>query len=642
MYRGGYTGRMLRIDLTNRTSSVEELPGDMARAFVGGAGFGLRLLFGEVPKGTDPLGPSNKLILAPGPLTGTPSPCSSRIAVTARSPLTGAVGMSLSGGHFPAEMKFAGYDVIIVEGEAESPAYISVTDDRVVIRDASKIWGMNTLDCQLFIKEDLGDHNTRIACIGPAGERQSKIACIINERRAAGRKGLGAVMGSKNLKAIAIRGTQDVPIADEDLFKEGRSRLLRYFKATPAVYEGLSRVGTADCIDVTCELGIFPAMNYAHTGQFEPVDEVGSEIQRHDTVRRVSCFNCPVACSQVRMASDGPYSGVLTEGPEFESSWAFSGATGVDYRPALYMADRLCDEFGLDTMSTGMTIAFAMELFERGILTKGECDGLDLRFGNHDAMLTLIRKMAFREGIGDLLADGARSASRSIGRNSERFVMAVKALELPGYDVRGAKAHGLNYQTTYTGADHNRGYASQEIFGNDIPVAVDRFAIEGKAELCKWNQDLKMALCDCPTFCAFLLTCGAVLDPAPQGLANADTYARIRTVTDILAGATGIPFTPQDILRVGERVNTLGHAFNIREGFSRKDDYLPDRLADEPLASGASKGQRTSRADQDRMLDQYYELRQYDGDGRPTRACLENLGLQDAAQELDSMGLLSV
>jgi aldehyde:ferredoxin oxidoreductase len=633
-------GRVLRIDLTSQTTRVESLPLEIVRDFIGGAGVGLRLLYSEVPVGTDPLSPKNELIFAPGPLTGTGAPGSSRMAVAARSPLTGAAGVSLSGGQFPAEMKFAGFDVIVVEGKADSPTYVSILEEKVHFRDAGRVWGMSTLDSQAFIKEDLGDQNYRIACIGPAGERLSRIACIINERRAAGRKGLGAVMGAKNLKAIAVRGSQKVEVADQNRFQQARRRLLGLFKATPAVYDGLSRVGTAECIDVTCELGIFPAMNFARTGEFAPVDDLGCEIQRKDTVRRVGCHGCPVACSQVRMASAGPYAGILTEGPEFESSWAFSGATGVRYRPALYAADRLCDEYGLDTISVGMTIAFAMELFERDILGRDECDGLALRFGDHEAMLSVIRKIAFREGFGDVLADGSVAAARRIGRGSDQYLVAIKGLELPGYDVRGAKAHGLNYQTAYTGADHNRGYAAQEVFGSPIPVAVDRFAIEGKAELCKWNQDMKMALCDCSTLCAFLLTAGAILDPEAEGLGQESTHARIRTVTDMLAGATGIDFSPEDVARVGERGNTLGRAFNIREGFSRRDDYLPERLANEPISAGPSKGQRTPQEDQDKMLNRYYELCGYDQLGRPTRARLEALGLRDVADELDSMDLL--
>jgi aldehyde:ferredoxin oxidoreductase len=400
------------------------------------------------------------------------------------------------------------------------------------------------------------------------------------------------------------------------------------------VYGGLSKYGTSDCIDVTSELGIFPAMNFSRTGEFAPVQRVGSEAQARDTVRHVACHNCPVACSQVRTARDGPYAGVLTEGPEFESSWVFSGATGVDYLPALYAADRLCDDLGLDTMSAGMTIAWAMEACERGLLSRAETGGLELGFGNYEAMLDLLHQMAYRQGFGAVLADGAVRAAEQVGRGSDAFVMHVKGLELPGYDVRGAKAHGLNYGTTYVGADHNRGYAAQEIFGSTIPVAVDRLSTEHAAALCKWNQDMKMALCDCPTFCAFLLTAGAILDPAPQGIGEEDTQARVGTVAEMLASATGLPFTAEGLVRVGERANALGRAFNAREGFARKDDYLPTRMADEPLAAGASRGQRTSRPDQDRMLDEYYELNGYDQNGIPTRQRLVDLGLQDVADAL--------
>lgn len=640
MYQGGYTGWTLWVDLSNKEAKVERTDPQLARLFMGGAGFGVKLLYDLVRPGTDPLGPDNILVFAPGPLTGTASPCSSRIAVTGRSPLTGAVGMATSGGHFPAEMKFAGFDAIVIRGQAEAATYLAIKDGEVSFRSAEKLRGTSSTDCQLFIKEELRDHNFRVACIGPSGEQRSLMACIINERRAMGRKGLGAVMGAKRLKAIAVRGDPELFIAHRQRFGTARRELLQRFKTSPTLYPELGRYGTSTVVDTGCELGIFPANNYLATGLFTPIEEMGYETQAEDIIRRNPCYNCPVGCSQVRLASSGDFIGALTEGPEFESSWSLGGDTGVSDVSALYLADRLCDEYGLDTISCGATIAFAMELFERGIISTGETDGLELRFGNHQAMIEMIHRIARRQGFGSVLADGVVAAARHIGRGSEAYAMHVKGLELPGYDVRGAKAHGLNYATAYVGADHNRGYAAQEIFGSSIPLAVDRFALEGKAELCKWNQVMKTALCDCPTFCAFLLSDGdAFLRPVEQGLSAGLSEYRVGNLTELISAATGIEYSPRELIDIGERVNTLGRCFNLREGFSRKDDYLPQRLAEEPIPGGPSKGHNTSRDDQDWLLDRYYEAYGYDGRGVPTRERLRHLGLKGVARELARLGL---
>jgi aldehyde:ferredoxin oxidoreductase len=640
MYSGGYTGKTLWIDLTTKEIRDERTDPELARLYIGGAGFGIKRLWDLVPAGTDPLGPDNVLIFAPGPLTGTESPCSSRLTVTSLSPATGAVGMATSGGHFPAEMKAAGYDLIIVRGQAASPTYLAISAGKVTFHSAEKLWGTNTLDCQLFVKEELHDHNYRVACIGPAGERQSFMAAIMNERRAVGRKGLGAVMGAKNLKAIAVRGQQAPAIAHPRRFATVRTVLLKRFKGSRSLYTGLSRYGTSDAVDATCELGIFPAKNFSATGVFSPGEELGYEIQAKDIIRRNPCYKCPVGCSQVRLAHSGDYAGALTEGPEFEATYALAGNTGITDLSALYLADRLCDDYGLDNMSVGATIAFAMELFEREIISLADTGGLDLHFGNHRSMIEMIHRMARREGFGDVLADGVVVAARRIGRGSEAYALHVKGLELPGYDVRGAKAHGLNYATSYTGADHNRGYAAQEIFGSSIPVQVDRLALEGKPELCVWNQVVETALCDCSTFCSFLFSnADAFLQPAEQGLSRALTEQRVATIAEMLSAATGIEFSPADLIRVGERVNVLARCFNLRAGFTRDDDYLPARLTDEPIPGGPSAGQHTSRADQDWLLDRYYAHCGYDARGVPTDERLRELDLAEAIPGLASARL---
>ncbi|MGD9034695.1 MAG: aldehyde ferredoxin oxidoreductase family protein [Desulfobacteraceae bacterium] len=622
MYKGGYTGKILRINLTDQTAKEEQLPLEIAKDYIGGAGFGIKYLYDEVPAGADPLGPENKLIFASGPFSGTTIPCASRMAVTAKSPLTGAVGMALTGGYFPVELKFAGYDALIIEGKAEKPTYVSIKKGDVKYRSAKKVWGMKTTDTQQIIKNEVKDQNVRIACIGPAGENLSKMACIINELRAAGRKGLGAVMGSKNLKALAIRGRGKVPIADKEKLKSAKGVFTKAMKESRVLYPHFSKIGTPMVVDHTCAIGIFPGKNFSATGAFAPVDKIGVDVQMTRDTGSENCYGCPVGCTQLRMAKKEPYTGILAEGPEFETYYSFGGVTGVDNIDAIIAADRLADELGLDSISSGVTVAFAMELYEQGILSEKDTAGLALNFGNHEAMMTLLRLMAFREGIGEVLADGVKAAAEKIGKGADKFAMHVKGLELPGYDVRGAKAHGLNYATAYTGADHNRGYAFQEVFGDPIPYKVDRFATEGKGKLTKWNQDVRTATADCPTMCVFLL------DMAVTAIATQNT-------ADLMEATTGLQYTPDEVQKVGERINNLARAFNVREGFTRTDDTLPERLMTEPLEAGASKGHFISKDDLKQMLDEYYTERGWDlNTGAPTREKLAELGLKKVADEL--------
>ena len=615
MYKGGYTGKVLRVDLSTLTAKEEPLPEALVKNYLGGAGFAIKYLYDELKPGTPALGKDNKLIFAVGPLTATGAPCASRMAVAAKSPLTGAMGMALAGGQFPAEMKMAGYDMIIIEAKAEKPVYISIKDGEVRFRGAAKLMGMMTTDTQLFIKEELGDWNYRIACIGPAGERQVPIACIVNERRAAGRKGLGAVMGSKNLKAIAVRGTKKPAIADTEAFKKARATMLKSMKDSPVLYSQFSKAGTPMVVDAMSEMGIYSIKNWSATGQINMMPGLGRAAQDTMIITRNPCYDCPVGCSQVKLVTSGPYAGYLSEGPEFETTYSLGSAVGVDYLPAVIAADRLCDEYGIDTISAGVSIAWAMELYEKGILTKKDTGGLDLKFGNHAAVIEMLRQISYQEGLGALLGQGTKKASEKIGRGSGDFAMQVKGLEMPAYDVRGAKAHGLNYATSYTGADHNRGYAFQEIFDIPIPEKVDRNATKGKGKLTKWNQDTRAVTCDCATMCAFLL------DMAVPAVACQNT-------ADLVNAVAGTSFTAADIEKIGERLNNVTRLFNIGEGFTRKDDNFPKRILTEPIKEGASQGQFISQKNLDEMLDEYYSERGWDKNGTPTPAKLKELGLK--------------
>jgi aldehyde:ferredoxin oxidoreductase len=615
MTKGGYTGKILRINLSDMTSKEQPVPEALVKNYLGGAGFAIKYLYDELKPGTPALSKDNKLIFAVGPLTATGAPCASRMAVAAKSPLTGAMGMALAGGQFPSEMKMASYDMIIIEGKAEKPIYVLIKDGEVSFRSAIKLMGMMTTDTQFFIKEELGDWNFRIACIGPAGERQVPLACIVNERRAAGRKGLGAVMGSKNLKAIAVRGTRKPAVVDVEAFKKARSAMLKNMKESPVLYSQFSKMGTPMVVDAVSEMGIYSIKNWSATGQINMVPALGKATQDTMIITRNPCYDCPVGCSQVKLVTSGPYAGYLSEGPEFETTYSLGSTVGVDYLPAVIAGDRLCDEYGIDTISAGVSIGWAMELYEKGILAKKDTDGLDLKFGNHAAMIEMLRKIAYQEGLGALLGQGTKKAAEKIGRGSDAFAMQIKGLEMPAYDIRGAKAHGLNYATSYTGADHNRGYAFQEIFDIPIPEKVDRNATEGKGKLTKWNQDIRAVTCDCAPMCAFLL------DMAVPAVACQNT-------ADLVNAAAGTDFTSADIQKIGERLNNVARLFNIREGFTRKDDTFPKRIMTEPIKEGASKGQLISQADLDKMLDNYYAERGWDKSGTPTPVKLIELGIK--------------
>jgi aldehyde:ferredoxin oxidoreductase len=484
------------------------------------------------------------------------------------------------------------------------------------------LWGSQTGDCQQMIKNDLGDQNIRIACIGPAGENQIKIASIINERRAFGRKGVGAVMGSKNLKAIALRGAGTLAIADEQKFKTARADMTKQMRDSEQLYPAFAKMGTPMVVDHTTHIGIFPLNNYSATGEYDISEKIGMAVQGPMTIGKEHCYNCPVGCTQLKLSKSGNYAGALGE-PEFETLYSLGGATGVDNADAIVAADRLCDELGMDTISAGLAVAFAMELSEKGLLTAQDTGCKDLKFGDHESMVKLIRMMGYREGFGDTLADGTAAAAKRIGKGSEQYAMHVKGLELPGYDVRGAKAHGLNYATSFTGADHCRGYAFQEVFGIPIPHEVDRFSAEGKGKLTKWNQDFRTVTTDCPTMCGF------ILDMALPATALANTAA-------LMEGVTGMSYTPDEVLQVGERVANVAKAFNMREGFGRQDDNLPTRLMEEAIKGGESKGNKISREELDLMLTEYYTERGWDPDtGALLRPKLEELGLTYIADQLN-------
>lgn len=607
---GGYKNRILRVDLTNRTLSEESLSKDLIHDYIGGRGFGAKLLYDELKPGTDPLGEENELIFTTGPLAGTNAQSFGRWKVFFKSPLTGIYSMSCCGGYLAAELKFAGFDVVIIKGSSEQPVYLWVHDGKYELRDATYLWGLKCDDTHTLIREELGDPRIRLACIGPAGERGVKYAGIFSDRRAAGRGGAGTVMGSKKLKAIATRGSEKVELADSAGFRSAVKEQINTYKSQK-IFKSFSLRGTQGMVELISDiLGMYPTENF-QKGVLPNAGKVGADEFDRLRVRHTACYHCMVHCGNISKIGTGKYMGSWSEGPEYETIWSFSGPFGAADSGLTIAADRLCDELGIDTMSTGVAIGFAYELYERGLITKKDTGGLELTFGHTEPVLQLIRQIAYREGLGNLLAEGTREAARRIGRGAEQYAMQVKGLELPGYDPRGAKAHGLNLLTANMGADHGSGYAPQEIFGSLVPRKVDRLAVEGKGELAKWNQD-RIAFTHTGIACNFVVN---------EGLITPEIYSRL------ISTATGIKdFGDLDYLwRVGERIFNLERMFNVREGLGKKDDIFPSRFTKEALPDGNSAGQVFEA---ERLLADYYRARGWDiNTGIPTAVKLNELGL---------------
>ncbi len=616
---GGYAGKFLRVNLSTGELRAEPVPEDVKRKFVGGRGFGVKYLYDELPAGVDPLGVQNKLLLLNGPLAGTNAQTVSRWMAVTKSPLTGCFARAVGGADFGAWLKFAGYDFIIIEGKAKKPIYLYITNNSCEIRDAGDLWGLNTEETQRRLCQMHGEH-TRVACIGPAGEKLVRYAVIASERRTASRCGVGTVMGSKNLKAVAINPERRFEVADPAGFKELVKEQVRFLQAD-GQYRNFREWGTSNSSQAFNTLGVFPVKNF-RAGQQDGFEKFSGKKYREMRRGDFGCYSCSVRCGKKHVVLSGPYSGATSEGPEYESIWAFTGSIDNTDIGATVAADQVCDDFGMDTISTGNTIGFAYELFEKGILTKKDTDGLDLTYGNHSAMITLIEKIGRREGFGDVLAEGIMRAAARIGKGSQEYAMHVKGLELPGYEPRAAKAHGLNFATSNIGASHCFGYARQEIFGTPVPRAVDRFADEGKGDITAYNQN-HVALVEVGIVCTF----------------SASWNWFYPLFGKMLSAATGIvEFGDTEYLRtVAERIYNLERVFNIREGFRRKDDTLPRRMLTEPLEQrgGPAHGQVVRK--QDPLLDEYYESRGWTREGIPTPQKLKALGLDSVVKDVERL-----
>ena len=619
----GYMGKILRINLSDGTISKEDLPESLIRDYIGGRGFGIKLLYDEVEAKIDPLSPSNKLIFTTGPLTGTVGQSCSRWIVTTKSPLTETYFRSVAGGSFGAAFKSAGYDIVIVEGKAEKPSFIWINGDDIEIRDAQKFVGMLTDEATAAIKNELNNEKAKVATVGPASEKFVLMSSIYDNRRLAARGGVGAVMWSKNLKAIAADGSKKVETANREKLLEVAKEHAKLLKENMQC-QMWSKLGTSIGVDGTMQLGVFPVKNFQGGSYEEFKGILTSDITKQIITKSEGCHQCQIRCGREVHVKEGKFADSPAKGPEYEALYSFGGMTGCNDMGMIVEVNKICDLYGVDVISAGATISFAMELYEKGILTKDDTDGLDLSWGNNDAVYELMKKIVNREGIGDMLALGSRKAAEKIGKGAEKYAIQVKGLELPGYEPRGMKASGLNLATSAIGASHAFGQVSEEFYPPGTPGAIDRFSDDGKGAVCRKNQN-GMTIMDTGVVCIF-----------PSKLRMLD----LPTVSEMISAATGIDtFKDQkEIDKIADRIWNLERAFNAREGLSRKNDTLPERFKNETIETGPIKGQTVNL---DILLDDYYEVRGWDvATGLQKRSTLEKLDLQSVAEDLEKAGKL--
>jgi aldehyde:ferredoxin oxidoreductase len=626
---GGYMGRVLRANLTEGKLVIEDLPPEnILRKWIGGRGLGVYYMLKEVDPRVDPLSPANKAIVATGPLTGvTGIPSPGRWCSVTKAPLNNAIHDAQSGGKFGPRLKFAGFDIVIIEGKAEKPVYLWLHDGKAEIRDAKHLWGRDTHDTTDTIIEELKPEvgideakNISVACIGPAGERLSRIACIINDKnRAAGRGGHGAVWGSKNLKAIAVYGNMKPPVASEEKLEEIAVKSLEIIKKSPVTSRSLPKYGTAVLVNVINAHGIFPTRNF-RTGVFPGAgnisgEKIAEEIMDWKMAEEEVCWGCEMKCARYTRVTKPPFTGE-GGGPEYETVWALGADTDTSDLAAVSKANYLCNELGLDTISMGATIATLMELVELGKVPKEKLRGLRVEWGSGEALVELVWRTAYRSGIGDELAEGSARLAKKYG--APELAMVVRDQELPAYDPRGAQGHGLAYATSNRGGCHLRAYIiAPEIVG--IPQLLNRFETKGKAEWVKEFQDV-FATIDSLIVCKFVVFA---------------YWADM--LTEQLSAVTGWDVTVSEFKKIGERIYNAERVFNILSfGDGEEYDTLPKRLLEEPMPEGPAKGYVVKLGE---MLPEYYKIRGW-VKGRPTRTKLEELDLKWLADWLDREGLL--
>jgi len=616
-----YTGQILHVDLTTGKVETKPLDEKMAKRYIGGIGLGIRLLMEYSKPGVAPFSPDNPLIFATGPLSGTMGPTAGNgYAVVSKSPATNGVAEAKAHGFFGPELKRAGYDAVVFTGKSEKLVYAWIDDDTVHLLDAQNLKGKSPYETDVAIREELGDHYIRVSAIGEAGEKLSRFAAIINDEfRAIGRTGMGAVMGSKNLKAVAVRGTGDVNVADFEGFKEFIKMIHERMKG-PATRK-YRTLGTPENVLVLNALAALPTRNFTEA-TFEGAERVSGEyLNEHYVKKIIGCATCAMRCDHIAVVPEGPYKGSTTR-MEFECLWALGPNCGVDRLDAIIEAMRLCNYYGIDGISTGVTIGFAMDLYENGILTKEKTDGLDLKFGNHEALIEMVKKIGSRDGwLGDVLAEGTKKAAEKIGKGAEKYANHIKGLELPGYDIRGLKTAALGFAVSFRGACHLRAGS----YSPDVKGKVNRFAIEkGRGKIVMDGEDLYNVI-DSLILCKF---------------SRGTYYDGIEDMTNYYTLATGIKVSPEDLRIAGERINNLAKLFNIREGVgAREFDSLPPKIMTVPIPDeGVAKGSVVNQEEFDLGLDDYYAVRGWTRKGIPTIEKLKELNLEEYASIVKTGG----
>jgi aldehyde:ferredoxin oxidoreductase len=600
------------VDLSSGKTHVEPLNEDYAKKYIGGIGLGIRMWLDHSKAGVDPFSPENPLILVTGPIAGTMWPTGGNgHAFVSKSPQSFGVGEAKAHGSFGTELKRAGYDAIIFKGKAEKPSYLWVDDDAVQLLDASRLMGKSPGETEDAIRDELGDYYIRVASIGVAGEKLSRLACIMNDKtRACGRTGLGAVMGSKNLKAIAVRGTHDITVAKPEEFMEYVKEFHERMKG-PATQK-YRTLGTPENVLVHNSLSCMPTRNY-NNSNFEGAEKVSGEVLNDKYVAKIiGCSSCAMRCEHMCVVAEGPYKNTMTR-MEYETLWALGPYCGVDRLDAIIKGMELSNYYGVDAISAGVTVGFAMDCFERGLLKQEQLDGIDAKFGNAEAMVQLVEKIGKREGVGELLADGVKVASEKIGNGAEKLAQHIKGVEVTGYDLRALKTAALGFAVSFRGADHNRHGA----YAFDVKGKVNRLIAEkGRGKLVSDMEDT-YNLIDSFVVCKF---------------SRGTYYKELPDMAKLYTLVTGIDMTPEELKRCGERIQNAARLFNIREGLSRKDDTLPWKVMNERVPDdGPSKGAIVTQPELDLLLDDYYEARGWTRQGVPTLDKLKELGMDDLA-----------
>ncbi len=613
-----WTTKVLRVNLNSGTCESEPLNMEWAQQYLGQRGLATKYLVEETDPNVDPLSPDNKMIFATGPLTGTTAPTSGRWSVVCKGPLTGAIACSNSGGFFGAELKNAGWDMIIFEGKSDKPVYLDIKNDQAELKDASDLWGKRIWDVEKELIDRSGDKDTRVASIGPPGENGNMFSAIVNDMdRAAGRSGVGAVMGSKNLKAVIVRGTMGVKVADPMAFMQACSASTKILEENAVTGQGLPTYGTQVLMNVITGVGASPTRN-ARDVQFEGAEKISGEAMvepresdgQANLVSNAACFGCPISCQrQSKMDAKNPLIAgqdryqVTSGGLEYEAAWALGTATGVDDLEALTYLNFLCNDYGLDPISLGSTVAAAMELYDVGAITDADTGGIALNFGNTDALVKIVEATCKSEGFGNEIAQGSKRLCEKYGR--PELSMSVKGQEFPAYDPRGIQGMGLTYATSNRGACHLRSYTvASEILG--IPEKTDPLVTDGKAGLVKVFQDLTAAV-DSSGTCIFTTFALGADDIAPE-----------------IDGACEGDWSAENMMAAGERIWNMERLYNIAAGFTGADDTLPQRLLKDAAKSGAAEGLVCGL---DKMLPEYYEVRGWSADGVPSDETRQRLGL---------------